>query len=697
MNIFNLLKRHRRRLFIGTAGPACGRQSSRRPNLERLEDRTTPSGFRSIDGTGNNATHPTWGSAGVDLLRTAPAQYAPNTASAPTVGNPSRPSARVISNAVSAQGNANLLNNRQLAAMIYAWGQFLDHDIDLTPGASPSQRFNVQVPTGDPYFDPNGTGTQVIPLNRSLYNPATGTNNPRQQVNIITAWVDGSQIYGSDTVTANKLRTHVGGRLKTSAGDMLPINNAATFPEGVLPMANDAHVLPNDQMFAAGDVRANENIELTALHTLFLREHNRIADRIHLAQPQLSDEDVYQRARAWVIAELQVITYREWLPTLLGPNALRPYQGYRANVNPGIANEFSTAAFRLGHSLLGNDVEFLDNNGEEVAEEIPLFEAFFNPAALADTGIGPVLKYLASDVAQEIDTKVVDSVRNFLFGPPGAGGLDLASLNIQRGRDHGLANYNATRIAYGLPPVSGFSQITNDPVLAGKLQALYGNVNNIDLWVGSLAENHVPGGSTGPLIRAIVANQFERLRDGDSFWYERTFSGQALWDLNHTTLADIIARNTEIDNLQQNVFTFRVSINGTVFNDANRNGQRNFGEGGLSGRIIQLIDAEDNSVIQTTTTNTAGSFRFDVYNGLGPGAYRIREVLPSGWVFTTPPSPVFAITRGDMNFQVMVGNARTMMPPPPPGPGPGPHFTTSSTTVAEPETIEIVGLLAEGI
>ena len=86
-----------------------------------------------------------------------------------------RPSARAVSNAVADQGGADIISDRLLSAMIYAWGQFLDHDLDLTPSASPAQPFNVTVPAGDPSFDPAGTGTQVIPLNRSAFDPATGT------------------------------------------------------------------------------------------------------------------------------------------------------------------------------------------------------------------------------------------------------------------------------------------------------------------------------------------------------------------------------------------------------------------------------------------------------------------------------------------------------------------------------------------
>jgi hypothetical protein len=111
-------------------------------------------------------------------------------------------------------------------------------------------------------------------------------------------------------------------------------------------------------------------------------------------------------------------------------------------VNPGIRHRVLDGRFRLGHSMLNNEIEFISNDGEETRDPLPLANAFFNPTVLPVTGLAPVLKYLASDRAQEIDVHVVDGVRNFLFGPPGAGGFDLPSLNIQRGRDHGLADYN---------------------------------------------------------------------------------------------------------------------------------------------------------------------------------------------------------------------------------------------------------------
>jgi Animal haem peroxidase len=401
------------------------------------------------------------------------------------------------------------------------------------------------------------TGNFTLPVTLrpgvNTFTLQASTPNPRQQPNLISAYLDGSVIYGSDATRAAALRSFQGGALQTSTGNLPPLNSAG------LPNANDAHLFPDSELFLAGDVRANENVELTAIHSLFVREHNQIASAIVAANPRLNDEQIFQLTRGIVVAELQVITYREFLPALLGPNALRPYWGYNPDVNPGIANEFSTAAYRIGHTLINDDVEFLDNDANAIHDPLELAEAFFNPAALKATGPDPILKYLATDNAQEVDTMLVGGLRNFLFGPPGAGGFDLASLNIQRGRDHGLADYNSTRVAYGLPRVNSFPEITSNPDLQAKLFSLYGNVDSIDLWVGGLAEDHVNGSSVGPTFRRIIANQFERIRDGDRFWYSRIFFGPQLQALEQTRLSDIIRRNTSITKIQDNVFFFEES------------------------------------------------------------------------------------------------------------------------------------------
>lgn len=496
---------------------------------------------RTIDGTGNNLIDPSLGSTDTAFIRIVESDYADGISEA---AGEDRPSAREVSNNVVAQ-STSVINDRFLTDFVWQWGQFLDHDIDLTGEADPHESLPIEVPTGDIYFDPTGTGTATISLSRSDYDPTTGTSidNPREQINSITAFIDGSMIYGSDDSLAAALRTFEGGRLKTNEGNLLPY-------EGDVYEDSEGSIF-----FVAGDVRANEQVGLTAMHTLFVREHNRLADEIAAANPDLTDEEIYQQARAIVIAEIQAITYNEFLPALLGPDAITPYQGYDPTVDPSIANEFATAAYRFGHSMLSGEVLRLNNDGT-VAEEgsLTLREMFFNPREITDNGIDSLLLGLASQQAQEVDSMLVDDVRNFLFGPPGAGGFDLASLNIQRGRDHGLADYNTTRVAYGLDPVTSFDEISSNPDVVAALQATYDSVDDIDLWVGGLAEDHVPGASMGELFRTILVDQFTRLRDGDRFWYQNVFTGRQLEAIEQTSLSEIITRNTDITSLQENVF-----------------------------------------------------------------------------------------------------------------------------------------------
>lgn len=511
---------------------------------------------RSIDGTGNNVAHPIWGAASdpsvsryVQLLRTAPSDYADGLA-APA--GSTRPSAREISNTIANQVGP-IYNHARMSDFVWQWGQFLDHDLDLTEAHGPAEAFPIAVPVGDPHFDPFSTGTATIGLNRSVYDPSTGIVTPREQINQITSYIDASNVYGSDAARAAALRTGggTGAKLLTSGDDLLPLNTMG------LPNAN-AGPFADDQLYVAGDVRANEQIGLTAMHTLFVREHNRLVDELAAAHPSWTDEQFYQRARKIVGAQMQVITYNEFLPALMGPWAPGLTQNYDPDLNATIANEFSTAMYRLGHTMLSSTLARVQNDGTTApGGHLSLADAFFNPTQLSDSAdLEYLLKGLASQPAQEMDNRIVDAVRNFLFGPPGAGGLDLASLNIQRGRDHGLADYNAIRQAYGLSAVTDFDEITSNPLLAAELASLYGTVDDIDPWVGALAEDHMADGNLGALLTAVLTDQFMRLRDGDRFWYanDPAFSPDDLAMLEATRLSDIILRNTGITNLQANVF-----------------------------------------------------------------------------------------------------------------------------------------------
>ncbi|TWU28481.1 peroxidase [Bythopirellula polymerisocia] len=515
---------------------------------------------RSIDGTGNNLLNSTWGAAGTNLARMSAPAY-DDGISTPRGSSLTLPNPRDVSNMVVAQA-ASQPNAHSMTGWVFQWGQFVDHDLDLTGSASPSEPYHISIPAGDPIFDPGDTGTQTMSFNRSNYDTTTGTSvaNPRQQINQITSYLDASNVYGSDGARAAALRTLSGGRLKTSAGDLLPLNT--------LGLANDTGG-PADptQFYVAGDVRANEQVGLTAIHTLFMREHNRLADEIAVANPLWDDEQIYQRARKLVGAQIQAITYQEFLPALLGSAAPDINSVYDPGLNASILNEFSTALYRVGHTMLPQSLMRMQNDGSEApGGAMELRDAFFLPQNLAATNeLEYHLKGLASEVQQDVDMHMVDDVRNFLFGIPVPGGFDLASLNIQRGRDHGLPDYNSMRVAFGLSPKLTFADISSDLTVQTGLQSLYGTVDEIDAWVGALSEDHVVGCQVGELIAAGLVEQFTRARDGDRFWYTRDeeLSGDLAW-LSSLRLSDIIRLNSGITNLQDHVFFMAVPEPGSL-------------------------------------------------------------------------------------------------------------------------------------
>ena len=295
------------------------------------------------------------------------------------------------------------------------------------------------------------------------------------------------------------------------------------------------------------------------MHTLFLREHNRMADIISSQSPALTGQEIFELARKINGAQIQVITYKEFLPLLLGPDALGSNPDYNPDTVPTIANEFSSAAYRLGHSLLSPSILHVDSNGEE--SSVSLDEAFFNPAFVKAHGISGILLGLSRQRAQHLDIHVIDQVRNLLFAdPPGSGGRDLPAIKIRRGRDHGIPSYNNVRRAYGLSPARSFADVSSDPVVQAKLsEAFGGDIARLELWPGGLAEDHLPGAMPGETFHPIVADQFRRLRDGDRFWFENDLyflaNANLLEQIGSVTLADIIRRNTLVDDkLSDNVF-----------------------------------------------------------------------------------------------------------------------------------------------
>ena len=497
--------------------------------------------FRTIDGSNNNLADPTMNQANTDFARVGPANFADGVSAMTPGPNPREISNIVVTQANTGEDGPHLMDDSgaALSGMMYAWGQFVDHDLDLEKGGTTTD-ISITVPADDPSLPPGST----IPLTRVAIDPATGVpGHPATAINTITGWLDGSQVYGSDAATAASLRT-ADGHMKTSAGDNLPID-------------------PQSGMFMAGDVRAQENPDLTALQTLFVREHNYQVDQLHKEHPNWSGDKLYEMAKAITTGEMVNITYSEFLPHLLGKDAISPYHGYDPTVDARITEEFEGAAYRFGHSIVSDEISAISNMGAFTSEQT-LAESFFeNPATFAATGADGLLRHLSGDLANPLDTHLVDGLRNLLVDPPD--GVDLAAINIQRGHDLGLGTLNQTREALGLTPYTSFDQITSDPATAAALEQAYGTVDAIDLWTGGLAEDHVAGGVIGSTFGKIIGDQFTALRDGDQYYFENQgFDKQTVNEIKNTTLSDLIMRDTDTTAMQSDAFVATERHSGTA-------------------------------------------------------------------------------------------------------------------------------------
>ena len=524
---------------------------------------------RSIDGTFNNLNFTQWGATDIALSREMSADYsAPDTLNG--MAGHDRKSAREISNMLCVQ-YGSVPSQQGLSSFTFTWGQFIDHDITLS-GEGHTEQAPIFLPSNENSF------SIPIPFNRSEVKPGTGQSSPREQMNLITSWLDASMVYGSDQQRANWLRTFRNGRLKTSVGNLLPYNtyNGERY-DAVNPNAPDMATIPGNAPthFVAGDVRANEQPGLTTLHTLFVREHNRYCNLL-VARGYRNDEEIYQKARKWVGGLIQHITFTEFLPAL--GIYIPPYLGYNPALKPDIMNEFATAAFRIGHTMVTDNLLVLDNQCVPINTNTSLMGNFFNNSLIQNYGLGPICRGLATQVEEEIDLAIVDNLRSFLFQIPGAPpmGLDLAALNIQRGRDHGLPDYNTFRHYFLGQQAVHFGQITSNLYIQNQLQQAYNwDINNIDPWIGLLAEDHLPGTSVGPTMYSILQKQFQRLRDGDYYYYvnDPYVPVSEKQQIRQTRLQQIIERNTGIRNMQANAF--RASGCQPVNNNGNANGNGN--------------------------------------------------------------------------------------------------------------------------
>ena len=515
------------------------------------------------DGSGVNIDHPEYGVAGSELSRFSERYPTTDGENLTFWDRPDVPNPREISNSLCHE-DQSYPDSQGLSDYNWLWGQFITHDIDHTTtqdGRTPDQdqpdTAYIPISENDEWMGfPGGLQMRFF---RSLVANGTGDGDPlnqREHPNTITTWIDGSVVYGSDAARADWLRENRGGRMKVSdyeEGDLLPQANYAEDP--TTPGMSFAGFNFSNS-FVAGDGRANEHVALLSMHTLFVREHNRLAGEILDRNPDWSDEQIYQYARHINIGLIESITYNEFLPSL--GIELDDYEGYNSTIDPSISNEFATVAFRMGHSQIGSTMFRLNETRMPSAQgHLTLREGFFDVSPITEGGgIAPILRGLAYNVQPENDLMYVDDLRNQMFGPPGAGGMDLCAIDTQRGRDHGIPDFNTVREAFGLARYTNWSDFTSDNATIEALNSTYPDVDSVDAFIGMLAEDHIENSALGETMHVIIKEQFERLRDGDRLYYGSEFSELAdiQEQIDSTTLADIILRNTEIERIQCNVF-----------------------------------------------------------------------------------------------------------------------------------------------
>lgn len=356
----------------------------------------------------------------------------------------------------------------------------------------------------------------------------------RQQLNSLSAFVDASQIYSNDETVLENLRSKKDGEMKLTTNNLLPVALAFGM-DGCLTIGGCSLI---------GDPRGDKTIDLHSMYTSWVREHNRIAKALKGMNPSWDDEKIFQNARKIIIGLLQHITYNEYVPLLA---TISPYSRYDDKVDPSITNNFATAAFKFHLPLIPDSFAQLDSNFEVSAMPVLLQEAFFNRQIINDTGIEPTLRGLVVNMLNGIDN-------HFAFST-GSDGY----FTIQRGRDHGLPSYNKFREACGLPIAKNWTELESlmlkNP--AKRFKSLYESPDEIDLFVGGIAEKRKGNFLIGHLFSCLIGRQFTALRDGDRFYYENpgVFTEAQLEEIKKVTLAGILCNNVQgLVSVQPNVF-----------------------------------------------------------------------------------------------------------------------------------------------
>ncbi|KAM4766255.1 dual oxidase 2 isoform 1-T1 [Cyanocitta cristata] len=520
------------------------------------------------DGWYNNLLHHSHGSVGARLLRLLPANYADGVYQA--LQEPHVPNARQLSNAV-ARGPSGLPSRRNTTVLAVFFGFHVLLDILETekPGC-PAEFLNIYIPSGDPVFDPAGTGRVVLPFQRVRWAAETGQspNNPREQTNEVTGWLDGSSIYGSLHSWSDALRSFSGGQLASGPNRSLPRQTDGKVPMWKALDPSTGQGGPQG-IYDLGSAWGNENPFLQAESIAWFRYHNQLAKALAQKHPAWSDEDLFQHTRKRVIATFQSIVLYEWLPTLLGTQ-VPEYQGYQQHLDPSLSPEFVAAAGQFLATMVPPGVYKRDTkcrfqNVSVSSGSFPavrLCNSYWSrerPGLQQAEDVDNLLLGMSSQIAEREDNVVVEDLRDYWYGPLKYSRTDYVASWVQRGRDLGLPTYNQVRERFGLKPLQNWSNLAShlEPQVLQNVAALYANnMAGLELLPGGMLE------ADGSLFSTIILDQFVRLRDSDRFWFENTknglFTEEEIREIRNTTFHSVLTAVTyaKSTDLQPHVFVW---------------------------------------------------------------------------------------------------------------------------------------------
>jgi hypothetical protein len=487
-------------------------------------------------------------------------------------------------------------NDHGMTLLAAYWGQLAAHDFAATRSMVPEEGLeheaHVTIPITDPVDPMYGDGNQSMLLSRSHLVIEDGVG---QVINEISHYIDLNQVYSSDEAVIHRLRAHEGGRMRTASYDVAdaalspnPIHLDNQLPNsmmvGVETVDDLAGNNPPESHLVGGDFRVIENAVLAMYHLLWVREHNRYAGLVEAANPEWTDEQIFQRARAWTIGVYQHIMIDEYLRSIVGEviyNAVRRYNGYNPDVDPSVSTLFSTSAFRFGHSTLPETIPVIDLDRRSIGS-LPMAGLFHNnldplSVNLITRGPANLAFSLTQFGAMEMDSKLVDAMRSF------PGNFDVFAANVMRSRLNGIPVFNEIVKAFHPAGAGGdlylrrgctdedensedydsetcFLNVANNAATARKLRQVYGKVKYVDPYVGLLMEDPIADSLFGPIQTAIVVDQFVRLRDGDRFWYENTengvFDASEVAEIKARSMADVISDNFGVPRAKLQDFVF---------------------------------------------------------------------------------------------------------------------------------------------